>query len=136
MGYVRAGICTPLGRSAEIYNRHDSNDLLERDGLKLPKFEQFDSGAVEKLSTSFVKYVSHVYAVETGQGNSNPHQKLEFQERDIPRDTNGIPLLPPPFLNSRGMETALTQQRIIRFLVNAHYSLCFSMTLHDVSITD
>ena len=95
---------------------------MEREGIKIPKFEKFDPLAVATLGKAFVKYAAHVSTLETGRGSLDPLWKIEVQATDIPIDSNGTPFIPAPFLNSAGNETAANRQRIIRFFVNAHYS--------------
>jgi len=100
LGFIRN---THIVTSRLLMNtyRHDTNDILQHDGVNVPSFAKYDPGAIKKFGQAFMKYVSHVHALQTGQPVTDPRAKIDIQEKDIPKDSNNIPLIPPPFLNSR-----------------------------------
>ncbi|KDR64989.1 hypothetical protein GALMADRAFT_149099 [Galerina marginata CBS 339.88] len=95
---------------------------LQLDAPNIPSFSVYNKPLFKELRIGWIEYTKNIAKIERGEEVAAA-APTTFDRRDLTYHPNGLPKVPGPVLNSKGFETAIMQQAIIRYFYRAHYGL-------------
>ncbi|KDR76057.1 hypothetical protein GALMADRAFT_210759 [Galerina marginata CBS 339.88] len=94
---------------------------LQLDAPNIPSFSVYNKPLFKELRIGWIEYTKNIAKIERGEEVAAA-APTTFDRRDLTYHPNGLPKVPGPVLNSKGFETAIMQQAIIRYFYRAHYA--------------